>query len=110
MTTSTALLLADYPKTTDTPTNARGVLPKNFKALGLTDSQKKAIYNTEAFYGAKIDQHMEAIRDLKAQQLKALESLLTDAQKARLREIRLGEADKTKDTPPAKPTKEPADK
>jgi hypothetical protein len=94
---STCLLADDPPKKTEAPPpKAKGFLPKNFKALGITDSQKDAIYKVQSQYGAKIDALKAQIRELQQQEAKEIYAVLTDAQKARLKEIRVGE-----DTKPA---------
>ena len=68
-------------------------LPTHFKKLGLTDKQKDTIYTIQGKYHAKIDLLDKQIKEAKAAQKKEVEDVLTDAQKARLRELRLGETD-----------------
>lgn len=71
----------------DPPTVFRGVLPANWKMLGLSDEQKQQVYKVQANYRPKIEELEGQIRDLKAKEKKDLEALLTPAQKDRLREI-----------------------
>jgi len=68
----------------------RGTLPPNWKKIGLTDDQVKAIYKIEAIYRAKIDEMEARIKEMKAQERTEMEKLLTDAQKARLKELKEG--------------------
>jgi hypothetical protein len=83
---------------TPTPTKLRGVLPPNFKKLGLTDEQTRHIYRIRGTYGAKIDVLVQQIRDLRAEEMGEIEKILTDAQKARLKELKLGDTGKAKDS------------
>jgi Spy/CpxP family protein refolding chaperone len=65
----------------------RGQLPQNWGKLGLTDEQKQKIYDAQTKLRTKIDSLQKQINELKDQEKKDLEAVLTDAQKARLREI-----------------------
>jgi len=86
---------------TETPA-ARGTLPQNWKALGLTDEQKKKVYAIQSSYRTKLDDLERQVRELRAQERAELEKLLTDAQKARLKEIIAGKVPGGGDpTPPA---------
>jgi hypothetical protein len=68
-------------------TKAKGTLPAKWSKLGLSDEQKEKIYTSQAKYRAQIDELRAQIRKLQKQELGELEAVLTDAQKARLREI-----------------------
>lgn len=92
-------LFADDPKK-DAPGKARGTLPAGWNKLGLTDQQKQKIYSTRAEYRAKIDALESQIKDLKKKEMTEMQAVLTDAQKARLREIA------TEKVPGATPPKE----
>jgi hypothetical protein len=97
-------LLAEDPKKadpTDPPVKLRGTLPAHWKSLGLTDGQKQQVYKVRATYTAKIDALRDQIRALVDAEKDELEKLLTEAQKLRLRELKLGE------TTPKDPTKPP---
>jgi Spy/CpxP family protein refolding chaperone len=85
---------------------ARGTLPQNWNKLGLTDDQKQKVYTAQAEYKGKIDELQKQIDDLKKKQRAAMESVLTDAQKARLKEIALEKAGVGDDK---KPDKKPED-
>ena len=79
-------------------------LPKNWKRLGLSEDQIQTIHKTQAKYVTQIDQLTAKIAQLKKEEKAELEKILTPAQKARLREILLGdtpvkEKDEKKDTP-----------
>lgn len=85
-------------------------LPKYFKQLGLTDKQKTTILSIVAEHQAKIAALNKQIADLRAQEKKQVEEVLTDEQRARLREIRLGDTDKDKKDKDDKKTDEKKDK
>jgi hypothetical protein len=74
----------------DDTTKVKGVLPANWGKLGLSDEQKQKVYKVQADYGDKIAALEKQIKDLKAQEKTEMEKVLTDAQKARLKEILLG--------------------
>ena len=106
-------LLGDEPQQAPSP-RIRGSLPQNWNKIGLTDVQKQKIYGIQAEYRGKIADLQKQITNLKKKQKEAMEKLLTDAQKTRLREIAVEKAPavtKPKDDkkPAAKPAK-PADK
>jgi Spy/CpxP family protein refolding chaperone len=84
----------------------RGQLPQNWGKLGLSDEQKQKIYDAQNKHRAKIDALQKQITELKDQEKKDMENVLTDAQKARLREIVAGKAPadgKTETKPKDKP-------
>ena len=68
-------------------TKMRGQLPQNWSKLGLTDEQKQRTYRIRNEYRTKIDALQKQIEELRDKERKELETVLTDAQKARLREI-----------------------
>jgi hypothetical protein len=83
---SGGFLLSDEP-TKDPPPKLKGQLPAGWSKLGLTDTQKQQIYKTESDYQTKIGALEAQIRQLRKQRKAELEKVLTDAQKARLKEI-----------------------
>jgi hypothetical protein len=92
------LVLAQEPKKDpEPPPRVKGMLPKFFKSLGLSDEQRQAIYALQARYGGRIEVLAEQIRKLRAEEAMEIDKVLTEAQKARLRELRLGEIGKPKD-------------
>jgi hypothetical protein len=79
------------------PPRMKGVLPPNFKKLGLTDEQTREIYKIRGTYAAKVEALKQQIRDLHTQEMGEIEKLLTEAQKLRLRELKLGEPTRPKE-------------
>jgi hypothetical protein len=69
------------------PPPPKGQLPPNWKKIGLTDDQVKKIYTVQGEYHAKISALEEQIKALRAEQFKKEIEVLTDAQKARLKEL-----------------------
>jgi hypothetical protein len=69
------------------PVIVRSQLPKGWKALGLTDKQKKEVLTTRARFVVKRKALEEQIKALKDEEMTALEKLLTDAQRSRLKEL-----------------------
>jgi hypothetical protein len=99
------------PDTKEPEPKARGILPKYYKSLGLSDDQKQAIYKLQGTYTAKIDTLQKQIKDLKAEEAVAVEKLLTKAQLDRLGELKAGDKDKpAADKAPEKVTDKPAEK
>jgi hypothetical protein len=94
-------LLAQEKK--DPPTKFRGQLKPNWKQLGLTDEQKNAVYKVQTEYGARIDALEAQIKELKQKQEAEEYKVLTDAQKARLKEILSGKVPEDKKPESAKP-------
>jgi hypothetical protein len=65
-------------------------LPAGYSKLGLSDKQKKKIYETRATYAAQIEKLQQQIADLREKEKMDVENVLTEGQKARLKEIRSG--------------------
>jgi hypothetical protein len=76
------MLFGDDPKP-----KGGGKLPPNWSKLGLSDEQKRQIYTIESDYKSKIDDLQGQIDQLRKKQRAEMSKVLTDAQKARLREI-----------------------
>jgi hypothetical protein len=70
----------------------QGNLPANYNKLGLSDDQKKKLRDVQGEYGAKIQELQDQIRELRKKERLAMEDVLTDTQKARLRELLLEKA------------------
>jgi len=68
----------------------KGVLPANWKKLGLTDSQVQDVYKVQNKYDTEIDKLQAKIDELKATRAKDLKAVLTPEQKKRLDEILTG--------------------
>lgn len=71
---------------------ARGQLPTKWSKLGLSDEQKTKIYGIQASYRTKVQELEAKIKELRGQERSALEAVLTDSQKTRLRELLLEKA------------------
>src|SRR5262249_59514949 len=91
------------PDKKDPDPKAKGTLRANWKKLGLGDDQTQKIYKVQADYRAKIDVLEQQIKDLRQQEFTDQVKLLTDAQKARLKE--LGEFKDPTDTTKTDPDK-----
>jgi hypothetical protein len=74
----------------DEPVKFKGVLPQNWGKLGLSDEQKQKVYKVQTDYDQKVGALEKQLKDLKAQEKSEMDKILTDAQKARLKEILLG--------------------
>ncbi len=72
------------------PIKFRGQLPAGWKKLGLDDTQKSKIYSIREDYRGRIAQLEKKIKELRLEERQELEKVLTDAQKARLKEIKEG--------------------
>jgi len=83
--------IGDDKKTTDDkkdpPAKLRGMLPANWGKLGLTDEQKQKVYKVQKDYGEKIDKLEAEIKKIDDEMKAERYKILTDAQKARLKEI-----------------------
>lgn len=65
----------------------RGTLPPGWSKLGLTDAQATEVRRIRADTKHKADALEQQLRDLRAAERKQLLAVLSDAQKARLKEI-----------------------
>lgn len=68
----------------------KGVLPPNWKKVGLTDAQVQDIYKVQNKYDTEIDKLQAKIEELKANRLKDMKAVLTTEQKKRLDDILTG--------------------
>jgi hypothetical protein len=85
-----AFALSVLQGTDDPKKNApktRVALPQNWSKLGLSDEQKRRVYGIQAEFRVKVDELKQQIDDLKKKETQEMFKILTDAQKARLREI-----------------------
>jgi Spy/CpxP family protein refolding chaperone len=71
----------------DTRAKAKGQLPANWKKLGLTEIQRDKIYSIQADFRPKIKALEVQLKNLRQEERREMEKVLTDAQKARLKEI-----------------------
>ncbi len=77
-------------KKDEPPTKLKGMLPQNWKKLGLTDAQVQDIYKVQNKYNEEIAKHEAEIRKLKAAKDKEEKAILTPEQKKRLEDILTG--------------------
>jgi hypothetical protein len=77
-------------KKDDPASKARGMLPPNWKRIGLTDKQVQDIYKVQGKYNDEIDKLEAKIKELKATRDKEMKAVLTDEQKKRLDDILTG--------------------
>jgi hypothetical protein len=66
---------------------AKGVLPKYFSKLGLTDEQRQKVYKITTSYKTKIDALTEQLDQLKSQRQGELLKVLDENQRTHLREL-----------------------
>lgn len=85
-----------------TEPKVKGTLYQNWKKLGLTDDQTQKIYKIQAGYRGQISKLEGEIRDLRKKEREEAMSVLTDAQKQRLKELATGEFEKDKGKPKEK--------
>lgn len=71
---------------------AKGQLPPQWKKLSLSEEQTKKIYAVQTEYRGKIAELEDKVKELRKQERLDLEKVLTDGQKARLKEILLEKA------------------
>ncbi|MCE9562197.1 MAG: hypothetical protein K8U57_09100 [Planctomycetes bacterium] len=83
-------LVGQEPKKDDPPVKAKGVLPNNWKKIGLTEDQVQTIYKIQGKYNDEIDKLEAKIKELKATKDKELKAVLTADQKKKLEEILVG--------------------
>lgn len=77
-------------KKDDTGVKVKGVLPPNWKKIGLTESQVQDIYKLQSKYNEEIDKREAKIKELKAARDKEMKAVLTAEQKKRLDDILTG--------------------
>ena len=77
-------------KTDDPAVRYKGVLPANWRKLGLSDTQVQQVYKAQTKYNDEIDKLEAKIKELKAARDKDVEAVLTPDQKKHLDAIRLG--------------------
>lgn len=67
----------------------RGRLPSNFGKLGISEQQRERIYSVQAEYNDRIDILLVQIEELRAARDAAIDEVLTDGQRQRLKELRV---------------------
>lgn len=68
-------------------TSRRFRLPNHYGKLGLSDEQKQQVYAIQAKFQPQFDELEEKIRLLKIERKKEIDTVLTDGQRHRLKEI-----------------------
>jgi hypothetical protein len=82
---------------------ARASLPRNWNKLGLSEDQKQKALSVRGEYQAKIDALQQQIKELQRKESADLQKILTDSQKAKLRELAAPGEDAGKDKDTKKP-------
>jgi hypothetical protein len=77
-------------KKDDPPAKAKGMLPANWKKIGLSESQVQEIYKIQNKYGDEIDKLEAKIKELRAAMAKDRLAVLSQDQKKKLDEILTG--------------------
>jgi hypothetical protein len=91
-------LMGDDKKPDEPATKLKGKLPAHFKKLGLSDQQTQQIFKIEAGYVDKIEALQKQLADMKKAEHQEIDNVLTDEQKAHLKELLtadVGSKDKT---------------
>ena len=80
----------DDKKKDEPAPKAKGMLPPNWRKLGLSDAQVQDIYKVQNKYDAEIDKLQAKLDEVKANRMKDMKAVLTADQKKRLDEILTG--------------------
>ena len=80
-------LMGEDKKPDEPATKLKGKLPAHFKKLGLSDKQLQEIFKIEAGYADKIDALQKQLADMKKAEHNEIVNVLTDEQKAHLKEL-----------------------
>lgn len=78
----------EQPGESQTVEKPRGRLPNHFGKLGISDEQRTRIYSIQADYNVRIDDLLSQIEELVANRDSDIDAVLTEGQRARLRELR----------------------
>jgi Spy/CpxP family protein refolding chaperone len=69
----------------------RGQLPPNWRQLGMTEEQKNKVYAVQGKFRARMADLEKQLKEIKAEERKELEKLLSPEQRRKLKELTLGE-------------------
>ncbi len=83
-------LVGQDPKKDEPPVKVKGVLPANWKKIGLTDDQVQKIYKVQNKYDDEIEKLQAKIDVAKTDRTKEMKAVLTADQKKRLDDILTG--------------------
>jgi len=90
---ASGVLFGDDKETkSDAKVVKQGGLPANYAKLGLSDDQKKKIRDIRSEYNSKIADLEEKIKELRKKERLAMEDVLSDTQRTRLRDLVLEKA------------------
>jgi TolA-binding protein len=67
---------------------SRGRLPNLYGKLGVSEVQRERIYSIQGEYNAKIDDLLAQVEELRGERDTAMEAVLTNGQRQRLKELR----------------------
>jgi TolA-binding protein len=67
---------------------SRGRLPNLYGKLGVSEVQRERIYAIQGEYNAKIDDLLAQVEELRGERETAMEAVLTNGQRQRLKELR----------------------
>jgi Spy/CpxP family protein refolding chaperone len=90
---STGVLCGDDTKKDDA--KSKGRLPPGWQQLNLSEKQKQKIYDVHTEYRAQIEALQNQLKALQAKERAEMVKVLTDDQRAKLRDITEGKADDT---------------
>jgi Spy/CpxP family protein refolding chaperone len=93
----------------DENSRPRGRLPNHFGKLGITDEQRERIYGIQADYDGRIDALLAQIEELVADRDNEIDTVLTDGQRARLRELRAEARNKRESADDQSQSQQPSD-
>ena len=91
----------------DESSRPRGRLPNHFGKLGISDEQRTRIYAIQADYDDRVDALLAQIEELVADRDNDIDAVLTDGQRARLRELR-AEARNKRESPDQGTSQQPS--
>lgn len=80
--------VAALAKDGDRSATPRGRLPANYGKIGIADSQRDRIYEIQGEFNDRIDVLLAQIEELRVERDQAIDKILTDGQRARLKELR----------------------
>ncbi len=75
----------------DSPTKTKGILPPYYGKIGLEDEQKLQIYKIQAKYRDEVKKLEEKITDIRAEERREMDKVLTPEQKQKLIQAITGE-------------------
>jgi len=83
------------------PSKAKGFLPSSYGKIGLTDDQKQEIYKVQAKYKEEVKKLEDKIAEVRIEERKEINKVLTPDQRKKLAEVITGETSKEEPKKPA---------